>query len=85
MIKSSDSETLITGDDIMIYRVMTVRRDLILRIDTGMSLTRVSGLSVARRDGITDKRTNRGALKDVNKWLKAHGVNPVWSTTHPKG
>lgn len=77
--------TTLTGDQITVFRVMQVRRGLILKIDTGMSLTRISCLSVAQRDGITVRRTNRGALKDVNKWLKSVGVEPVWSKTYPKG
>jgi len=75
----------ITGEHIDLYRVLTVRRGLILKIDTGMSLTVVSCLSIAQRDGITVKRTNRGALKDVNKYLRSHGVDPVWSKTYPTG
>lgn len=85
MIERSESGTLITGPDITVYRVLTIRRGLILKIDTGLSLTRVSCLSVAQRDGITVRRTNRGALKDVNKWLKSYGVEPVWSRTYPQG
>ena len=85
MIHSDESGILITGEHITVYRVIAVRRGLILKIDTGMSLTRASCLSVAQRDGITVKRTNRGALKDVNRWLKGHGVEPVWSKTYPSG
>jgi hypothetical protein len=85
MIESSESGTVITGEHIGVYRVLTVRRALILKIDTGMALTRVSALSVAQRDGITVRRTNRGALKDVNKWLADRGVDPKWSRTYPNG
>lgn len=85
MIEQNESGTLITGDDIGVYRVLTIRRGLILKIDTGMSLTRISCLSVAQRDGITARRTNRGALKDVNDWLEGHGVEPSWSKTYPHG
>ena len=85
MIEQSESGTVITGDDIEVYKVMTVRRGLILKIDTGMSLTRVSCLSVAQRDGYSVRRTNRGALRDVNEWLEARGVSPVWSKTYPEG
>lgn len=85
MIEMSDGGTMITGGDIQTYRVMAVRRALILKIDTGMSLTRVSPLAVAQRDGITVRRTNRGALKDVNRWLAERDVPPAWSKTYPKG
>lgn len=84
-VTNDESGMTITGNDVMVYRVMTVRRGLILKMDTGMSLTRISCLSVAQRDGITVKRTMRGALKDVNAWLSARGVDPVWSKTHPNG
>lgn len=85
MISNSESGTMITGEGIDVFRVMTIRRGLILKIDTGMSLTRTSCLSVAQRDGVTVKRTNRGALVDVNSWLSSRGVAPAWSKTYPKG
>lgn len=85
MIERTESSTVITGDDVYTYRILTVRRGLILKIDTGLSLTRVSCLSVAQRDGITSKRTNRGALRDVNRWLADRGVEPKWSRTYPEG
>lgn len=85
MIESTESGTIITGEGITIYRVMTVRRGLILKIDTGINLTRMSCLSVAQRDGLTVKRTNRGALVDVNRWLELHGSPAVWSKRYPKG
>jgi hypothetical protein len=85
VISSDETGTMITGDDIATFRVLTVRRGLILKIDTGMNLTRVSPLSVAQRDGITVKRTYRGALRDVNRWLSARGVEPKWSKAYPNG
>lgn len=77
--------TLLSGDQIVVFRILTVRRGLILKIDTGMALTRISSLSVAQRDGITVKRTNRGALRDVNRWLADRGIKTVWSKTYPEG
>jgi len=77
--------TLVTGEDVTLYRVLTIRRGLILKVDTGLALTRLSPLLAAQADGITSKRTYRGALKDVNRWLKDHGVGPVWSKTYPNG
>lgn len=85
MNKSDEYGITLTGDAITVYRVLTVRRGLILKIDTGMDLTRISSLSVARADGLTLKRTARGALKDVNQWLGRHGVQPAWSRTYPQG
>jgi hypothetical protein len=83
MIQSDEIGTMITGEDIYTFRILTVRRALILKIDTGLSLTRISPLSVAQRDGITVHRTYRGALRDVNKWLTDRGVEPKWSKTYP--
>lgn len=85
MIEQNESGTVITGPDVDTYKWMTVRRGLILKIDTGMNLTRISPLVVARRDGATSKRTNRGALKDVNALLQERGVEPKWSRTYPQG
>lgn len=85
MIESTDSGTVITGDDVYTFRILTVRRGLILKIDTGLSLTRISPLSVAQSDGITVRRTYRGALRDVNRWLSDRGVEPKWSKTYPNG
>lgn len=85
MIEQSESGTMITGSDITVYRVLTIRRGLILKIDTGLALTRISPLSVAQSDGITVRRTYRGALKDVNKWLTDRGLSASWSKTYPNG
>lgn len=86
MIERDESgTTAITGSDIGVYRILTVRRGLILKIDTGMELTRISSLSVAQQDGITVKRTARGALVDVNAWLTERGVEAKWSKRYPQG
>ena len=85
MSHSDESGAMITGPDIPVFTVLTIRRAMILKIDTGMDLTRVSALSVAQRDGITVRRTYRGALKDVNRWLGQHGVEPAWSKRYPRG
>ena len=83
---NDDGTQSITGSDIDVYKVLTVRRGLILKIDTGMELTRTtSSLTVAQRDGITTKRTCRGALVDVNKWLADRGAEVKWSRTYPQG
>lgn len=86
VIKRDESGAVtITGSDIETYRVMVIRRGLILKIDTGVSLSRVSCLSAAQRSGLTSQRTHRGALVDVNAWLGEHGVSPSWSRTYPQG
>ncbi len=83
---NDDGTQTFTGPDIDVYKVLMVRQGLILKIDTGMELTRtISSLAVAKRDGLTTKRTCRGALVDVNKWLEARGARPVWSKKYPQG
>jgi hypothetical protein len=84
-VHSDDGGTSMTGDAIPVFRVLTIRRGLILKIDTGMDLTRLSPLKAAQTDGITVKRTYRGALRDVNKWLREQGMEPKWSRTYPQG
>jgi hypothetical protein len=84
MSESNDTQ-VITGEGIMVYRVLTIRRGLILKIDTGMDLTRLSPLKAAQQSGITVRRTNRGALKDVNRWLAGRGMSAAWSKTYPNG
>ena len=85
MITSDDSGTMFTGDDIQVYRVLTIRRGLILKIDTGMNLTRLSPLVAAQTDGITSARTYRPALRDVNRWLEERGLEARWSKKYPQG
>lgn len=85
MIEKSESSTAFTGEHVMVYRILAVRRGLILKIDTGLNAARKSALSVARHDGITTARTARGALRDVNNWLTEHGASAAWSKTYPEG
>lgn len=85
MIEHSESGTTVTGEDITTFRVLTIRRGLILKIDTGMNLTRISPLSVAQKDGITVRHTYRGALRDVNRWLTDRGLTAKWSRKYPNG
>lgn len=70
---------------VTVYRVLTIRTDMILKIDTGMSLSRISSLTTARKSGITSAATYRGALRDVNAWLQAQGVPARWSRKWPQG
>src|SRR5690606_8332010 len=74
--RSASATTVLTGDDVSTDRILTVRRGLVVKLDTGLSLTRTSCLSIAQRDGITSKRPYRGALRDVNAWLQERGVEP---------
>lgn len=80
----TDTET--TAVDPMLFRLLTMRRGLILKIDTGMNLTRISVLSAMQRDGLTNKRTMRGALRDINGYFVLNNVplgdNP-WSKKYP--
>lgn len=87
VIEKSDSGTVITGPDIETYRILTIRRAMILFIDTGLSVARVSPLNAARRSGLIPSgvRTNRTALKLINELLVERGVSEAWSKTYPQG
>lgn len=74
---------VITGDAILVARVLAIRSGMILKIDTGMQHSRVSMIKVAQRSGLTTRATYRGALRDVNKWLTDQGVPARWSKTYP--
>jgi hypothetical protein len=67
----SESFAITTPEGIAFYRLLTVAHGLALEINTGMKMTRQSVLAVAQRDGLTVKRTKKGALRDVVKALKA--------------
>ena len=64
-----------------------IRRGMILFIDTGLSVARVSPLNAARRSGLVpaNTRTNRTALKLINRWLTDRGASAAWSKTYPEG
>lgn len=83
--RNDDGTTTITGEDIGVYRVLTIRRGIILKIDTGMNLTRVSAIKAAQHDGITTARTGRAVLRDVNAWLAERNIEPKWSRKYPQG
>lgn len=85
MINRDSSGTTMTGEEILVFRVLTIRRGLILKIDTGMNLSRLSPLKAAQADGITSARTFRPALRDVNRWLVERGLSAKWSRKYPNG
>jgi hypothetical protein len=60
-----------TPEKVAMVRLLTIAHGLATEINTGMKMTRVSVLTVAQRDGLTVKRTKKGALRDVVKALKA--------------
>jgi len=52
-------------------RLLAIAHSLALEINTGMKMSRgLSPLAVAQRDGITSKRTKKGALRDVVAAIK---------------
>lgn len=87
MIERNDSCTVVTGPDIETYRILAIRRGMILFIDTGLSVARMSPLNAARRSGLIPSgvRTNRTALKLINELLVERGVSEAWSRTYPEG
>lgn len=67
--------TIDTPEGIQMVRLLAILHGLALEVNTGMKMSRgVSVLAVAQRDGLTVKRTKRGALKDVLAYVQK--VNP---------
>jgi hypothetical protein len=57
-------------EGVALYRLLTIRRGLKLEIETGMKLSRgISTLAILQREGITAKRTKKGALADLEAYL----------------
>lgn len=68
----------ITGEHIHIYRYLTIVSGLTMTINTGMKMSnRYSPLTILREEGITNKRTNKGALRDLVAFIKE--INPDYS------
>lgn len=67
--------TMITGaKDIAFVRLLSIRSGLGLEIRTGMKMSRsYSPLSILQREGITNKRTKRGAYADLDKHIVSLG------------
>lgn len=65
------SITIDTPAGIAMARKITIAHGLAFEINTGMKMTRQSVLAVAQHDGMTVKRTKKGALVDVVKSIKS--------------
>jgi hypothetical protein len=64
-------DIVITGEaNIRFAHVLTMAHALALEINTGMTNSHGSVLNAARAQGLTVKRTKRGALADIVKALK---------------
>ena len=60
-----------TPEGINMLRLISMAHALALEVNTGMKMSRgVSVLAIAQRDGITNKRTKKGALKDVVEYIQ---------------
>lgn len=69
----SDTIILTTPEQIEMARVLTLRSALKLQV-AGLRMSRgQSALAIARKSGLTTKRTAQGALDDLNELLAQHG------------
>lgn len=73
---------------IQMMRLVTMRHALIFDIDNkdkGMQMTRIKYLGVMQREGLTNKRTKRGALRDLNGYFLLNGLGEYvqWSKKFP--
>jgi len=75
MIENTAGGTMITGaEHIAMARLLAIRSGLGLEIRTGMKMSnRYSPLAILQNEGITTKRTKRGAWADLDKYIVAHG------------
>jgi hypothetical protein len=66
---------MITGaENIAMVRLLAIRSGLGLEIRTGMKMSRgYSPLAILQREGITTKKTKRGAWKDLDAYIVANG------------
>ena len=64
---TSSAIILDTPDAIAAYRLIALRRAIIFRIDTGMSMMRMQEIKVAHRDKLSTKKTLKGVLADLNE------------------
>ncbi len=59
-------------EEIKMFGLLQARARLHIEMNTGMGF-RQSTLGALQRAGITDKRTKKGALADLNQLIAAHG------------
>ena len=55
-----------TPEGIAAYRLIALRRAILLRIDTGMTTCRMQEIKIAHRLGVSTKKTLKGVLADMN-------------------
>jgi hypothetical protein len=75
MSENTEGAIVITGaEQIAMARLLAIRSGLGLEIRTGMKMSsRYSPLAILQREGITSKRTKKGAWKDLDAYIVAHG------------
>lgn len=66
---------MITGEDVNTFRLLTIRRGLKLQAETGMKMSRISAIAAAQHDGLTTKRTAKGAYLDVDAFCISIGMD----------
>ena len=71
----SDNAIIIdTPEGIAMYRLLSFRSMLSIEIKTGMRHSKGSVLAAAQRQGLTTKRTKRGAYADIDALIVAAGM-----------
>ena len=72
----ADNDTIIidTPEGIEMYRLLSFRSMLRIEILTGMRHSKGSVLAAAQRQGLTTKRTKRGAHADIDALIVARGM-----------
>ena len=77
-IETTDAGTTITGDDILNFRVLAIRRGLRLEIETGMTMSRGANMLRAANGLMdTNHRTKRKAYEDLNARMVALGCEDL--------
>jgi hypothetical protein len=74
MSNTTDAGFIIdTPEGMEMYRLLSLRSMLSIEIVTGLKHSRGSVLAAAQRQGLTAKRTKRGAYADIDALVVAKG------------
>lgn len=68
-----------TPEGINMYRLLTIAHALAFEAKTGMKMTRISALKVARSEGYTKSNRKPAALRDVLSVIQA--IDPTYEPT----
>ena len=71
MTQTNATIVLDTDEQIYMFRLLSMAHSLAFEIRTGMKMSRISALKVARADGITKSNRKPAALRDVVAAIQA--------------